>query len=65
MQQSYEDRVVAILKPIETVPHTFALKRFLGVPQQTPNPIVYGETPRYPLHGTVFVKGIKYWLHIF
>ena len=31
-------------------PHMFALKRFLGVGQMTPNNMIYGDTARYPLY---------------
>ena len=30
--------------------HMFALKRFLGVGQMTPNNMIYRDTARYPLY---------------
>ena len=35
---------------IEKQQHIFALKRFLGVGQMTPNNMIYGDTARYSLY---------------
>lgn len=48
---------------VESV-HLQALKRFLHLPPQTPNIIVYGETGRYPISITAKIRAIKYWLRI-
>ena len=50
-------------KQIEKV-HTFAIKRFLNVPLQCSNKMIYGETGRYPLFVTTYVKCIKFWLKL-
>ena len=42
----------------------FALKRFLGVGQMTPNNIIYGDTARYPLYINAYVRAVRYWLKI-
>jgi hypothetical protein len=44
--------------------HTFAVKRFLGVPLHSSNKMIYGETGRYPLFITTAIKCIKYWIRI-
>lgn len=44
--------------------HTFAIKRFLGVPLHSSNQLVYGETGRYPLYIRIYVKCVKYWLKL-
>jgi len=44
--------------------HTFAIKRFLGIPLHASNQLVYGETGRYPLYVRVYVKCIKYWMKL-
>ena len=49
--------------PIERV-HLFALKRFLNTSLRTPNLMVYRETGRYPLFVNIYIKCIKFWLHI-
>ena len=41
--------------------HMFALKRFLGVGQMTPNNMIYGDTARYPLYINAYVRAIRYW----
>ena len=41
--------------------HLFALKRFLGVSQRTPNNMMYGDTARYPLYINVYVRTVRYW----
>ena len=41
-----------------------ACKRFLGVPQKTPNKMVYGELGRYPLFVNSTLLGLKYWLRV-
>ena len=50
-------------KQIEKV-HTFAIKRFLNVPLHCSNKMIYGETGRYPLFITTYVKCIKFWLKL-
>ena len=42
----------------------FALKRFLGVGQMTPNNMIYGDTARYPLYINAYVSAVRYWLKI-
>ena len=42
----------------------FALKRFLGVGQMTPNNMIYGDTARYPLYINAYVRAVRYWLKI-
>ena len=44
--------------------HLQSLKRFLHLPPQAPNAIVYGETGRYSLSITAKLRAIKYWLKI-
>ena len=44
--------------------HTFAIKRFLNVPLNCSNKMIYGETGRYPLFITAYVKCIKYWIKL-
>ena len=44
--------------------HMFALKRFLGVGQMTPNNMIYGDTVRYPLYINAYVRAVRYWLKI-
>ena len=44
--------------------HLQTLKRFLHLPPQAPNAIVYGETGRYSLSITAKLRAIKYWLKI-
>ena len=44
--------------------HLFALKRFLGVSQRTPNNMIYGDTARYPLYINAYVRTVRYWLKI-
>ncbi|WP_419602185.1 hypothetical protein, partial [Thiolapillus sp.] len=51
------------MKQIEKV-HTFAIKRFLNVPQHSSNKMIYGETGRYPLFITTYVKCIRYWIKL-
>ena len=41
--------------------HMFALKRFLGAGQMTPNNMIYGDTARYPLYINAYVRAIRYW----
>ena len=41
-----------------------ACKRFLGVPQKTPNKLMYGELGRYPLFVNSTLLGLKYWLRV-
>ena len=50
-------------KQIEKV-HTFAIKRFLNVPLHCSNKLIDGETGRYPLFITRYVKCIKYWIKL-
>ena len=50
-------------KQIETV-HTFAIKRFMNVLQHSSNKMIYGETGRYPLFITTYVKCITYWIKL-
>ena len=45
-------------------PHMFALNRFLGVGQMTPNNMIYGDTARYPLYINAYVRAVRYWLKI-
>ena len=45
-------------KQIEKV-HTFAIRRFLNVPLHCSNKMIYGETGRYLLFITTYVKCIK------
>ena len=42
----------------------FALKRFLGVGQMTPNNTIYGDTARHPLYTNAYVRAVRYWLKI-
>ena len=42
----------------------FALKRFLGVGQMTPNNMIYGDTAWYPLYTNAYVRAVRYWLKI-
>ena len=49
--------------PIERV-HLFALKRSLNTSLHTPNLMVYSKTGQYPLFVNIYVKCIKFWLHI-
>ena len=51
------------VKQIEKV-YTFAIKRFLNVPLHSSNKMIYGETGRYPLFITTYVKCIKYWIKL-
>ena len=44
--------------------HLFAIKRSLNVSPRTPNSPVYGETGRYPLYISTYMRCIKYWLNI-
>ena len=44
--------------------HMFALKRFFGVGQMTPNNMIYGDTARYPLYINAYVRAVRYWLKI-
>ena len=48
----------------ENTHHMFALKRFLGVGQMTPNNMIYGNTARYPLYINAYVRAVRYWLKI-
>ena len=41
--------------PIERI-HLFAIKSFLNTSIRTPNAMVYGETGRYPLFMSTYVK---------
>ena len=41
--------------PIERI-HLFAVKRFLNTSIRTPNVMVYGETGRYPLFMSTYMK---------
>ena len=41
-----------------------AYKRFLGIPQKTPNKIVSGEVGRYPLFVNSTLRCLKYWLRV-
>ena len=43
--------------------YLFALKKFLGVGQRTPNNIL-GDTARYPLYINACVHTVQYWLKI-
>ena len=38
--------------------HLFALKRFLGVSQRTPNNMIYGDTARYTLYINAYVRTV-------
>ena len=51
--------------PIERI-HLFAIKRFLktSIDLAYPNVMVYGETGRYPLFMSTYVKCVKFWLRI-
>ena len=44
--------------------HLFALKKFLGVSNKTPNDLVYGEVNRFPIYLNSAVQCIKYWLKL-
>ena len=44
--------------------HTFACKKFLNVPVNTPNDLVYGDLGRYPLYILSMVRCVKYWFRI-
>ena len=44
--------------------YMFALERFLGVGQMTPNNMIYGDTARYPLYINAYVRAVRYWLKI-
>eukprot|EP00745_Piridium_sociabile_P027415 TRINITY_DN4419_c0_g1_i2.p2 TRINITY_DN4419_c0_g1~~TRINITY_DN4419_c0_g1_i2.p2 ORF type:complete len:156 (-),score=4.99 TRINITY_DN4419_c0_g1_i2:160-627(-) len=50
-------------KQMEKV-HTYAIKRFLGVPIHASNQVLYGDTGRYPLFIRTYVKCIRYWLKL-
>ena len=43
---------------------TFAMKRFLSVPLQSTNKLLYGESGRYPLFTGNAVKCKKYWIRL-
>ena len=49
--------------PIERI-HFFAINIFLNTSIRTPNVMVYGETGRYPLFMSTYVKCVKFWLRI-
>ena len=49
--------------PIERI-HLFAVKTFLNTSIRTPNVMVYGETGRYPLFVSTYVKCVKFCLRI-
>ena len=57
------DRTRHVKNQVEKTP-LFALKRFLGVSQKTPNSMIYGDTARYPLYINVYVRTVRYWLKI-
>ena len=42
----------------------FAFKRFLGLSQQTPNQLIYGDTGRYSLSVNACIRVIAYWLKL-
>ena len=44
--------------------HLFAIKRSLNVSPRMPNSLVYGESGRYPLYISTYMRCIKYWLNI-
>ena len=44
--------------------HMMACMHFLGVPQKTPNKMVYGGLGRYPLFVNSTLLGLKYWLRV-
>ena len=44
--------------------HLYALKKYLGVENRTPNDLVYGETDRYPIVLNCILRGIRYWLKL-
>ena len=44
--------------------HLYACKKYLGVKNNTPTVMIYGETGRYPLYIQAYVKIIKYWLRL-
>jgi hypothetical protein len=44
--------------------HLLAIKTFLGVPIQTPNKMVYGDSGRYPLYIDTNIRAVKYWLKL-
>ena len=44
--------------------HTFAMKRFCGVPLHSSNKLMYGETGRYPLTLKTAIKCVKYWIKL-
>ena len=48
---------------VETI-HLQAIKRFLNLPKQVPNVMVYGDSGRYPLYITATARAIKYWLRL-
>ena len=49
--------------PIERI-HLFAIERFLNTSIRTPNVMVYGETGRYLLFMSTYVKCVKFLLRI-
>ena len=51
------------LDSIETI-HMMACKRYLGLPKNTPNRMIYGELGRYPLYITTYIRCVKFWLRI-
>ena len=44
--------------------HLFALKKFLGVANCTPNDLVYSETNRFPITMNGYIRCIRYWLKL-
>ena len=51
------------LHSIEKV-HLKACKRFMGIPEITPNVMVYGDLGRYPIYVNAYVNCVKYWIRL-
>ena len=61
---SYSAEIWGLYTTDTELVHTFAMKRFLGVPLHTSNKVLYGECGRYPLYIKNTVECIKYWLKV-
>ena len=63
---TYGSEIWGLCKNIDAIErvHLFAIKRFLGVHPKTPKHLLYGDTGRYPLFVTTYVKCIKFWLRL-
>jgi len=61
----YASEIWGICKvPVIESAHLFACKRLLGVPNKTPNTLVYGDSGRYPLFIESTISALRYWLKI-